>query len=107
FNKQNGAREGKKKVLIVVTDGMTYPGNKKWETINMAKANIRANIHSYVVALPAMNGTLIGHDEWNAIATGNDPDPMGVMDPNVFALDTFDQLREIINDIVNKACMTM
>ncbi|CAH1792226.1 unnamed protein product [Owenia fusiformis] len=108
FNEQNGARKGKKKVLIVVTDGMTYPVDKKNETLNMARANIRANITSYVVACPNLKaGGLIGHDEWNKIATGNDPDPVGVMDPNVFALDTFDQLREIINEIVNKACMTM
>ncbi|CAH1792229.1 unnamed protein product [Owenia fusiformis] len=108
FNPQNGARKDKKKVLIVVTDGMTYPVEKKGETLEMAKANIRANITSYVVACPNMNaGGLIGHDEWNAIATGNIDDEEGVIDPNVYALDTFDQLRSIINKIVNKACLTM
>ncbi|CAH1792230.1 unnamed protein product [Owenia fusiformis] len=112
FQEKNGHRPNKKKIAILITDGRTFPGKRKQETLDEAKKNDEAGIISYVVAVPnqTQQGKLVGFDEWDAIATGNavKPGPENrTIDSNVYALESFEELRETISQIVYDTCKNM
>ncbi|CAH1792232.1 unnamed protein product [Owenia fusiformis] len=100
FHEDNGMREGYQNVLIVITDGETYPANMTSETKREAAINHmpKYGIKSMVIALPNIRRFgLSGIDEWQAIASGDG-------DENIFNMNSFQQLKESLNMIIKRAC---
>ncbi|CAH1791283.1 unnamed protein product [Owenia fusiformis] len=114
FSELFGSRKTRQKVLIVLSDGFTYPLSFQKDTFFQAALIHKAKIQTYVVGLPNIKledppknakgvvNTRFTHEaameEWRKIASKPE---------NVFTMSSFDQLFLKLNDIIKSACFTI
>ncbi|CAH1791281.1 unnamed protein product [Owenia fusiformis] len=114
FSKMFGSRPDRQKVLIVLSDGFTYPTSFQKDTFYQANLIHKANIQTHVVGLPNLKllnppkdakgkatnrfTPEAAREEWLKIASKPE---------NVFTLSSFDQLFLQLNQIVKTACFTI
>ncbi|CAH1791285.1 unnamed protein product [Owenia fusiformis] len=105
FSEELGARKKRKKVLIVLSDGFTYPRSNIEDTFKQAKDVHKAGIEAFVLGMPnaklveqGADNIFAGQEEWEAIATKPE---------NIFKLTSFDDLGKIITRIIKEACLTI
>ncbi|CAH1791284.1 unnamed protein product [Owenia fusiformis] len=108
FNEEFGARSGRQKALIVLSDGFTYPKKFQEDTFHQAKLNHKRGIQTFVVGLPNdklaqqnagdKNAAFAGMVEWNAIASKPE---------NVKTMRSFDELFDVVSDIIKAACFEL
>ncbi|CAH1791287.1 unnamed protein product [Owenia fusiformis] len=99
LSREFGRRKARKAVVIVLTDGFTWPQERKLETLEQARLLHKTGVETYVVGLPNMKRNVsAGKDEWEAIATTPD---------KIYDLQSFSELQGIMDDISRSACFIL